>query len=45
MINLYGGILKGKIFEAKPAVLASHGYAALALAFFGVDGLPKSYLK
>jgi dienelactone hydrolase len=27
--------------EAYAALLASHGYAALAVAYFGMDGLPQ----
>ena len=42
---MYGGILKGNVVEMKAAVLASHGFATLALAFFGVDDLPKTYVK
>ena len=36
---------KGKIIEDKSAVFASRGIASLALAFFGVDGLPTNYDK
>ena len=42
---MYGGILKGNVVEMKPAVLASRGFATLALAFFGVDDLPKTYVN
>ena len=45
VINIYGGHLKGSTVEMKPAVLASRGFATLALSFFGVDDLPKSYVK
>ena len=45
VINIYGGHLKGSTVEVKPAVLASRGFVTLALSFFGVDDLPKSYLK
>merc|ERR1711971_1275 len=43
VINIYGGLNKGKIIEDKSAVFASRGIASLALAFFGVDGLPTNY--
>ncbi len=43
VINIYGGIHKGNVIEDKSAVFASRGFASLALAFFGVPGLPKSY--
>jgi hypothetical protein len=42
---MYGGHLKGTVVEMKSAVFASRGFASLALAFFGVDDLPKTYLK
>lgn len=44
VIAMYGGNLKGNVVEDKSAVLASHGFASLALAYFGVDDLPKNYL-
>ena len=34
--------VSGKILEYKPALFASHGFAALALPYFGVKGLPVS---
>ena len=43
VINLYGGVHKRKIIEDKSALLASRGFASLALAFFGVEGLPRRY--
>lgn len=43
IITLYGGILRGNVVEEKAAMLASHGFASLALAFFGVPDLPKRY--
>jgi len=30
----------GGLYEGEAAILASHGYAALALAYFGIDPLP-----
>ena len=44
LINIYGGILKGKVAEDRSALFASRGFASLALSFFGTDpGLPKRY--
>jgi len=31
---------EGGLYEERAAILASHGYAALALAYFGIDPLP-----
>ena len=45
VINIYGGHLKGSTVEVKPSILASRGFATLALSFFGVDDLPKTYVK
>ena len=45
VINIYGGLNRGKVIEDKSAVFASRGIASLALAFFGVDGLPTNYDK
>jgi len=43
VITLYGGIHRKHVIEEKSAMLASHGIASFALAFFGVDDLPKRY--
>ena len=45
VIKLYGGIHKGNVIEDKSAMFASRGIASLALAFFGVPGLPKTYAE
>ena len=45
VIKLYGGIHKGNVIEDKSAMFASNGIASLALAFFGVPGLPKTYAE
>ena len=45
VINMYGGIYRGKVVEDRSAMLASRGIASLALAYFGVPGLPKSYIE
>ena len=45
VINMYGGIHKKNVIEDKSAMFASRGFASLALAFFGVEGLPKTYTK
>ena len=45
VIKIYGGIHKGQVIEDKSAMLASRGIASLALAFFGVPGLPKTYVE
>lgn len=36
---------EGGISENEAALLASHGYVALALAYFGVEGLPKQLVE
>ena len=43
VISMYGGMLKGQVVEERSALLASRGFACLALAYFGVEGLPKNY--
>ena len=43
IISLYGGINQGKVVEERSALFASRGFVSLALAYFGVDGLPKNY--
>lgn len=45
VINLYGGIHKRNVIEDKSAMFASRGIASLSLAFFGVEGLPRSYAE
>ena len=45
VINMYGGIYRGTVVEDRSAMLASRGIASLALAYFGVPGLPKSYIE
>ena len=39
MIDIFGGA--GGIIELRAALLASHGFAALALPYFNYDDLPK----
>ena len=41
---MYGGMIKGQVVEERSALLASRGFASLALAFFGAKDLPKNYL-
>lgn len=36
------GGAEGGVPEDRPAIIASHGFNALALAYFGADGLPQS---
>ena len=45
MIKIYGGIHKRQVIEDKSAMFASRGIASLALAFFGVQDLPKTYIE
>ena len=40
---MYGGMNKGQVVEERSALLASRGFASLALAFFGAKDLPKNY--
>ena len=40
---MYGGIPGSP--EFKPALFASHGFATLALAFYGVEGLPETWFS
>ena len=42
---MYGGVLRGRLFEEKAAVLAKHGFCTFALGFFGIEDLPKKYGK
>jgi len=41
VITLHGGIMKKEPVQEVAALLASHGIPALALAYFGLEGLPK----
>ncbi|XP_078000657.1 acyl-coenzyme A thioesterase 1-like [Glandiceps talaboti] len=41
IIDLYGS--GGGLMEMRAAMLANHGYAVIALAFFGYDDLPKNF--
>jgi len=43
IITLYGGMTRNGVPEDRAAMLASKGYATLALAYFGVGDLPKVY--
>ena len=43
VINMYGGIPGSP--EFKPALLASHGFAALALPYYGIEGLPSTWAQ
>jgi dipeptidyl aminopeptidase/acylaminoacyl peptidase len=43
IITLYGGVNRGRVPEDRAALLASRGFVTLALAFFGVDGMPEVY--
>ena len=45
VISMYGGIHRGNVIEDKAALLASRGFASLSLGFFGIEGLPKSYVR
>ena len=45
LIKMYGGILKGNVIEDKAAMFASRGFACLAMAYFGVEGLPKTFTQ
>ncbi|XP_069820922.1 acyl-coenzyme A amino acid N-acyltransferase 1-like [Dendropsophus ebraccatus] len=40
VIDLFGGV--GGLIEFRSSLLASHGFASLALAYFGYDDLPKT---
>jgi hypothetical protein len=41
---MYGGLVQGQVVEERSALLASRGFASLALAYFGLEGLPKNYM-
>jgi len=43
IITIFGGVNRGAVPEDRAALLASKGFVTLALAFFGVDQLPKIY--
>jgi dienelactone hydrolase len=43
IIDLGGSI--GGLLERRAALLASHGYVALALAYFGIEGLPQDLFR
>jgi dienelactone hydrolase len=43
VIDLGGSI--GGLLERRAALLASHGYVALALAYFGIEGLPQDLFR
>jgi len=43
IITIFGGVNRGSVPEDRAALLASKGFVTLALAFFGVDHLPKMY--
>ena len=42
VIDMFG--MAGGLFEYKAALLASHGFAAMALAYFGYEDLPRAYI-
>ena len=43
IVTIYGGTKGGYVSQDAAAILANDGFATLALAFYGVDDLPKSY--
>lgn len=43
IVTLYGGIKQKRVVEDSAAILANYGFVTLALAYFGVDDLPRSY--
>lgn len=45
VISMYGGVHRGQVVEERSALLASRGFASLALPYFGVGNLPKTYLE
>lgn len=45
VISLLGGVKMRQVPEQHAAYLASHGFVTLTMAFFGVEGLPRSYLE
>ena len=45
LITIHGGINRGSVVEDNAALLASNGFATMALAYFAVDGLPKSIFE
>ena len=44
-MKLYGGLHQKNVIEDKAAVLASRGYACFVMAYFGIEGLPKTYVE
>ena len=45
IITLYGGNKRRQVVEDAAGILSNHGFVTLALAYFGVDGLNKSYAQ
>jgi len=45
IITCHGGIVKKKIVEGTAAVMASRGFPALSLGYFGVEGLPRKWFE
>lgn len=45
IITLHGGNKKRQMVEDTAAMLAGQGFVTFALAFFGVEGLPKTYTE
>ncbi|XP_057310543.1 acyl-coenzyme A amino acid N-acyltransferase 1-like [Hydractinia symbiolongicarpus] len=43
IVTLNGGIKQKSVVEDSAAILANYGFVTLALAYFGVDDLPRSY--
>ena len=43
IITLYGGNKQRQVVEDAAGILSNHGFVTLALAYFGVDDLKKSY--
>ena len=43
ILTLHGGIHRGKEIQDVAAFLTNFGFAALALAYFNIDGLPSLY--
>ncbi|XP_066914223.1 acyl-coenzyme A thioesterase 1-like [Clytia hemisphaerica] len=45
IITIFGGFKRGNTLEHFASYLAHQGFVTLALAFFGVEGLPKTYTE
>ena len=45
VITIYGTVNNGQVPEDRAALLASHGFVSLALAFFGVEDLQPLYTE